>query len=256
MKRSEINTILREGVEFFREHGFYLPPFAYWSPSDWQKKDETAREIVTQQLGWHLTDYGMNDFKRHGLLTLTMRRGAPENLATCSGKLYAEKIMLVGVDQVNPLQMHHNTTLDLIHRGGKGNLLIQLFNASETETLAQDAVQLTVDGVQCSVSAGGMLTLHGGESVTLRPRTYYRFWAEEQPIMVGAISTAHDSSDTCFYETAQTPALTIEENEPPVYLLVTDYTQYYKPELNSPEAINAPGMAAHETMPAAPSPDR
>ncbi|HZQ05787.1 MAG TPA: hypothetical protein VFD70_04355, partial [Anaerolineae bacterium] len=76
-------------------------------------------------------------------------------------------------------------------------------------------------------------------------------WAEEQPIMVGAISTAHNADDTHFYESSPTPTLTIEEDEPPVYLLVSDYAQYFKPELNSPQAVNAPEMPANETMPAA-----
>jgi hypothetical protein len=46
MKRSEINAILREAAQFIRQHGFYLPPFAYWTPAGWKSKGEEAREIV------------------------------------------------------------------------------------------------------------------------------------------------------------------------------------------------------------------
>lgn len=46
MKRSEINAIMRSTNEFIRQHGFYLPPFAYWSPVDWAIKGDEVREIV------------------------------------------------------------------------------------------------------------------------------------------------------------------------------------------------------------------
>ncbi len=34
MRRSAINTILRTADAYIRERGFYLPPFAYWSPDE------------------------------------------------------------------------------------------------------------------------------------------------------------------------------------------------------------------------------
>ena len=46
MKRSEVNTIMQEADEFIRKSGFYLPPFAYWTPAEWRRKGEEAREIV------------------------------------------------------------------------------------------------------------------------------------------------------------------------------------------------------------------
>jgi D-lyxose ketol-isomerase len=236
MKRSEINTILREGIEFFRGHGFHLPHFAYWSPNEWLKQDAKASEIVARQLGWELTDFGMNDFKRHGLLGFTLRRGAAEGLETCTGKLYAEKIMLVGVDQVVPLQMHHRKTLDLIHRGGQGSLLVQLFTATETGTLAREVVKVNVDGLSCAVPAGGMLTLKAGESITVRPGTFYRIWAAEEPVMTGEISNAHDLADVQYYEALDMRGMAVESDEPPLYLLTSDYAEYYRPGSIKPQA--------------------
>ena len=32
MKRSEINAIIREAIDFLGEHKFLLPPFAYFTP--------------------------------------------------------------------------------------------------------------------------------------------------------------------------------------------------------------------------------
>ena len=38
MKRSEINNIIHQADGFIRSQGFHLPPFAYWSPEDWENK--------------------------------------------------------------------------------------------------------------------------------------------------------------------------------------------------------------------------
>lgn len=52
VKRSEINGIIRDAGRFIRQRGYYLPPFAYWTPQDWSTKGEEARDIVENQLGW------------------------------------------------------------------------------------------------------------------------------------------------------------------------------------------------------------
>ena len=98
MKRSEINAIMREADAFIREMGFYLPPFAHWTPKDWATKGQEVREIVDNQLGWDITDFGRGDYEKCGLLLFTLRNGNSKNWETMQGKLYAEKIMVVGVD--------------------------------------------------------------------------------------------------------------------------------------------------------------
>jgi hypothetical protein len=52
VKRSEINAIMRDADSFARSNRFYLPPFAYWTPEDWQKRGEEAREISDIDMGW------------------------------------------------------------------------------------------------------------------------------------------------------------------------------------------------------------
>ena len=42
MKRSDVNAIMREADTFIRQRGFYLPPFAYWTPAEWSNKGEEA----------------------------------------------------------------------------------------------------------------------------------------------------------------------------------------------------------------------
>jgi hypothetical protein len=56
MKRSEINTILQSADEFIRGHGFYLPPFAYWTPNEWKTKGPEVSEIVENRLGWEISN--------------------------------------------------------------------------------------------------------------------------------------------------------------------------------------------------------
>jgi len=73
MKRSEINTLLRQAKALFREHRFALPPFAEWTPEHWQGLGAEADEISHCGLGWDLTDFGGGDFHRTGLLLFTGR---------------------------------------------------------------------------------------------------------------------------------------------------------------------------------------
>jgi len=82
MKRSEINRIMRQAIGFLRERQFYLPPFAFWTPADWRLKGPEVAEIVENQLGWDITDFGGGDFERLGLFLFTLRNGNLQNLET------------------------------------------------------------------------------------------------------------------------------------------------------------------------------
>ncbi len=103
MKRSKINQIIRESIEFMDKMNFKLPPWAFWEPSDWKGKYDTCNEIVDNMLGWDLTDFGSKDFYKKGLTLFTIRNG---NLAK-DKKPYAEKIMIV---EENEKPVHLLTT--------------------------------------------------------------------------------------------------------------------------------------------------
>jgi D-lyxose ketol-isomerase len=228
MKRSEINQIMRSADEFIRRQGFYLPPFAYWPADSWKIRGEEAREIVENGLGWDITDFGLGNFHQSGLFLFTVRNGRPENLKTLQGKLYAEKIMIVDVDQLTPLHFHWNKTEDIINRGG-GRLLIQVFNAKPDEQLDTESdVHISTDGIRRTLKAGAILTLNPGESVTLEPYCYHKFWGSGQRVLVGEVSSVNDDqTDNRFYDpVGRFPE--IEEDEQPLHLLVTDYPHYYR----------------------------
>jgi D-lyxose ketol-isomerase len=227
MKRSEINAIMRSADEFIRERGFYLPPFAHWSLEEWQHKGLEAAEIVQNQMGWDITDFGHGDYQKTGLFMFTVRNGAQKDLQTGKGKLYCEKILIVDVDQITPYHFHWNKMEDIINRGG-GRLLIKLYNSTPDEDKdLVNPVHVSLDGVMHTVEPGGIVGLQPGERITLVPGMYHQFWGADGRLLVGEVSLVNDDQvDNRFHgPVGRFPA--IEEDEPPLYLLMTDYPRYY-----------------------------
>ncbi len=228
MKRSEINQIIRSADAFIRERGFYLPPFAYWTPETWQQKGPEAREIVENKLGWDITDFGTGDFENTGLFLFTIRNGHPSNWASKTGKLYAEKLLICQPGQVTPMHFHWAKMEDIINRGG-GMLNIQLYNSTPDEKLDQDReVHVWMDGVERILPPGATVRLEPGESITLTQGLYHTFWGEGGTVLVGEVSLVNDDDrDNRFAQPIDRFA-TIEEDEPPLHLLINDYPQYVK----------------------------
>ncbi len=223
MKRSEINAIIRDADSFLKNRQFYLPPFAYWTPENWTTKGAEVREIVDRRLGWDITDFGQGAYEKIGLFIFTIRNGDPSG----QGKNYCEKILVVDVDQVTPLHFHWLKTEDIINRGG-GKLVVQLYNATPDEQLADTDVTVRMDGVARTVKAGETVVLSPGESITLEPYCYHAFWGADGRVLVGEVSKVNDdNTDNRFYEpVGRFPA--IEEDEAPLHLLVNDYERYYQ----------------------------
>jgi len=231
MKRSEINKIMQEGLNFIeKEMKFLLPPFAKWSPDEWRLKSEESVEIIGQQLGWDITDFGSGNFNEVGLLLFTIRNGSFEELKKPNGKIYAEKVMIVQEEQITPIHFHYQKMEDIINRGG-GELVIQLWNSFPNEELdTVNDVFVSVDGVKVKLKAGDALTLTPGESVCLPQRNYHKFWGKKGAgtILVGEVSRVNDDYvDNHFYEKVGRFA-EIEEDVEPLYLLYGDYKKYYK----------------------------
>jgi len=112
MKRSEINAFIREAIGFFDNMNFKLPAFGYFTLTDWQKVKEHCQEIFDLALGWDITDFGLGDFKNKGLLLFTIRNGKYNSKQY--EKPYAEKIMIVDVEQVTPFHYHWNKMEDIM----------------------------------------------------------------------------------------------------------------------------------------------
>jgi len=222
MKRSELNLRLKSAAEFMRSMQFQLPPFAFFSPAEWEEKGESFNSIRDTAIGWDVTDFGSGDFEKVGLLLFTLRNAIAGDARY--PKPYAEKIMVVEEEQVTPMHFHWNKQEDIINRGG-GNLLVKLYNSTAAETLADTPVTVMVDGEMRTVPAGSIVTLVPGESITLTRGLYHTFWAEKGKgkVLAGEVSmTNDDHGDNRFLEpTGRFPA--IEEDEKPLYLLATEY---------------------------------
>ena len=227
MKRSDVNAIMKDADDFIRQRGFYLPPFAYWTPAEWRSKSEEAREIVENQLGWDITDFGGGRFGTMGLFLFTVRNGSQAEMQSKRGKLYCEKLMVVDVKQVTPMHFHWNKVEDIINRGG-GTLEIRLYNATDNDGLADTPVIASVDGVKRQVKAGDVVRLAPGESITLTPRLYHEFWGEGDRVLVGEVSLVNDDQNDNRFHQALGRFPAIEEDEEPLHLLVSDYRQYWK----------------------------
>lgn len=225
MKRSELNQILQENVDFIAGMNFKLPPFAFWTAEDWKRKDDRYCEIKDNMLGWDITDFGYGDFHKIGLLMFTIRNGSLVDKRY--PKPYAEKLLITEENQVTPYHYHYQKMEDIINRGG-GNLLVKLFNRTEEDGLDQESpVTVYVDGFRNEVPAGTVIRLKPGESITLYPGVYHSFWGEEGcgKILVGEVSKVNDDrTDNHFLEkTGRFPE--IEEDEAPLYLLYQDYAE-------------------------------
>jgi D-lyxose ketol-isomerase len=223
MKRSEVNSYLRHARGFFREHRFRLPPWAFWSADQWRARWEECREIRDNALGWDLTDFGSGDFERRGLLLFTIRNGNHARSQRYP-KPYAEKIMIVRDGQMTPMHYHWKKMEDIINRSG-GVLLIELFLADEQDGLSGEGLEVQVDGITRRLPAGSVVRLEPGESISLPPRLFHRFWGEEGKgdVLVGEVSMVNDdANDNNFYEACgRFPE--IEEDEPMLYPLCTEY---------------------------------
>ena len=223
MKRSDINRIIRDSDAFMRANGQILPPFAYWTPDEMRARRDEIGGIVARRLGWDITDYGKGDFSRRGLFLFTTRNGDATHLAKGRGMLYAEKIMISRRDQVAPMHRHDVKAEDIINRGG-GTLALKLY-ASGPDGLIDRGVDVTVptDGIMRTLPAGGILRLAPGESVTLLPGIWHAFWGEEQDVLIGEVSTVNDDLTDNFFAEPISRFSRVEEDEPPLHLLVSDY---------------------------------
>lgn len=226
MKRSEINAILQDADSFIRSFGYILPPFAYWTPAEMQARKTEVSALVAARMGWDITDYGLGDFRKTGLFLFTTRNGRQADLTAGGGMCYAEKIMISRQDQISPMHRHIVKAEDIINRGG-ATLALEMFSSEPSGALDRTAkVHVTVDGLARTLPAGAVLQLAPGESVTLMPGNWHAFWGEGGDVLIGEVSTVNDDlTDNVFYDKIGRFA-SIEEDEAPLHLLVSDYENW------------------------------
>ena len=220
MKRSEINKIMSDAVAFIEEMKFKLPPFAFWSPEEWDEKGHEFDEIRDNMLGWDITDFGSGDFAKIGLLMFTIRNGNFNDSKYI--KPYAEKLLIVEEGQVTPYHFHWSKMEDIINRGG-GNLIVKVYNSTEDGEFDVTDVDIYMDGRHFTVKAGEEIVIKPGESISIQTGMYHSFWAEGGKTLLGEVSKVNDDRvDNRFYKpTGRFPE--IDEDEKALYLLGNEY---------------------------------
>lgn len=223
MKRSEINQAIKTAREVLKKHQLYLPPFADYSPEQWRQAGGEWNRLRVNGLGWDVTDFGGDNFSNYGAVLFTLRNGNHENLEL--GTPYAEKIIVLLPGQRLPLHFHYSKTEDIINRGG-GIMVMELYNALPDETVDRDSeVQVYCDGVERTYAPGEVFELYPGESITLTPRLYHRFWASSEGgiLICGEVSPVNDDdTDNCFAKLVKRFTI-IEENESAICVLCNEY---------------------------------
>jgi len=226
MRRSEINGLIDDSIRFLDEMKFAVPDWVRWTAVEWKGKEKGSRELIDNYLGWDLTDFGSGDFSKCGLIMLTVRNGNMKDPKYI--KKYAEKIMVVREGQLTPIHFHWSKMEDIINRGG-GNLVLHMWKSTKEETLSQENVTVSIDGMERTYKAGEQVILKPGESVFFEPEVYHKFYGEpgKGKVFVGEVSSVND--DTCdnrFLDSLpRFPA--IEEDEPVKYPLFSEIKDFF-----------------------------
>ncbi|MBT3320385.1 MAG: D-lyxose/D-mannose family sugar isomerase [Clostridia bacterium] len=223
MKRSEVNTAIEWARKLLEDNSIALPIFAEWTRDEWRANADKAVTIRKTMLGWDVTDYGLNDYKKIGGVLFTVRNG-DQNDKTI-GVPYAEKYILLEEGQALPTHFHYSKTEDIINRAG-GVLALKLYNAKEDESIDYDNdVTVYMDGIRHVVGAGETVSVHVGGSITLTPYLYHSFWALKGAgdLVVGEVSSVNDDNVDNRFNPTMPRFGEIEEDEPVVYPLCNEY---------------------------------
>lgn len=226
MKRSRINAILAEAQEMIDRFGFALPAFSRWTPEEFRARAAQARHLIDSRCGWDVTDYGAGRFDEMGLFLFTLRNGLLDDLRAGRGMCYAEKLLISRRDQLSPMHTHRLKAEDIINRGG-ADLVVELFGSDESGGFdGERGTAVRCDGVLRECAPGERLRLAPGESVTLRPGDWHAFWGEGGDVLIGEVSTVNDDETDNVFREPIGRFSSIEEDEPPARLLVSDYAAW------------------------------
>lgn len=224
MKRSQINTAIREMEAMCRKHGCCLPPFCALTPAQWRELGAEYDEIRACKLGWDITDYGLGRFDELGFSLITLRNGN-RAMAETYPKVYAEKLLYLKEGQYAPNHFHWYKTEDIINRGG-GNVLIRVYNSTPGEEIDKvSPVTVHTDGRCYTVPAGTQIRLTPGESIFIPQRLYHDFTVEpgSGPVLLGEVSQCNDDEHDNRFEPPMGRFPAIEEDEEPYRLLCGEY---------------------------------
>ncbi len=182
MKRSEINTLVREASQAFDEHDWALPP----NPR------------------WDVTDFGLDDLSEYGLVLVNLAE-EPE---------YCEKIMYMRRNQVTPEHYHASKKEDIICRWGE--LAVQFSEEKEKVAVKINGEERELSTADLLVlNAGERVTLPPGVKHAF-------WAASEYAIVGEVSTANDDENDNFFTLEETERFSEIVEDEPPLVELIND----------------------------------
>ena len=140
---------------------------------------------------------------------------------------YAEKYIILSdkTEQEIPLHYHIYKSEDIINRGG-GVLVVQLYNKAADGGLdTKNDVTVYTDSIKRVLKAGECIEIQPGDSITLEPYVYHRFFAKKDCglLIVGEVSKVNDdNTDNVFYKKSER-FIAVEEDEEITHPLVNEY---------------------------------
>ena len=225
MKRSKINAAIRFAETLCQKHGVTLPDFARY-PADRAVFAEPRRaSLVRTMLGWDVTDFGSDDFDHVGAVLFTVRNGLCDEPSV--GTPYAEKYIFLrdGCEQEIPMHYHIAKTEDIINRAG-GIFCCQVAACGEDgKPDMTKPVTVMRDGEVYEAAAGEIIEITNGNSITLLPFVYHRFFAKTGAgdLLIGEVSKVNDDKTDNVFAVVRDRFCPIEEDEAPYRLLVNEY---------------------------------
>lgn len=225
MKRSEINDAIRQAKNLTKKLNFKLPEFGHWDGEEWRSRKESISTIRQTMCGWDITDFGSNNFKTTGAVLFTIRNGVEGDESI--GTPYAEKVIILLHENAQQIPYHYHLkkTEDIINRGG-GILALELYNSTpEGEVDRHNDVHVYMDGVRRCLKPGELVEVTPGNSITITPGMYHRFWAKqgEGDLLVGEVSSINDDATDNYFLHGAARFAEIEEDEPAIHPLVNEY---------------------------------
>ena len=102
--------------------------------------------------------------------------------------------------------------------------MIQVYNCETNGGLdKKNDVVLFQDGVRTVLKAGETIKVTTGNSVTLTPLIYHRFYADDADGVIGEVSSINDDNkDNIFLNSSERFSMIIED-EPILHILVNEY---------------------------------
>ena len=225
MKRSEINQAITKAKVRLQEYRICLPMFGYWNVDEWRKVADKTERIRQRMLGWDVTDFGSNNFAKCGAVLFTVRNGDKNDDQNRAP--YAEKYILLNdeTEQEIPFHYHIDKTEDIINRGG-GVLVVEMYGSTKDNNLDKDnPVTVYLDGVKHIFEAGEKIYVLPGNSITIEPYFYHRFYAEKGKgyLIVGEVSKVNDDNCDNVFLNPSERFIPIEEDEDALHPLVNEY---------------------------------